>query len=284
MDSERIVVIGSGLMGSGIALNCLMAGYSVTLLDLESEALEKAAHLIKQLLERKLSKQRITEEEYTHMLDRLECSVNYDAVRDATYVIEAVFEDFACKRSIFEKIDVLASQETILLSNTSGINIDRLSENLVHAPQMMGLHFFYPAPVMKLVELIPGKHTHAETLQRVELLAQKLEKTAVYAPNNPGFIVNRLIVPYQNEGAFLVWEGSNPQDVDTAMKLGCNHPMGPCELMDFTGIDVVYATMQGLYEQFDDEKYKPCPLLKEMIDKGHLGRKSGQGFYTYDIH
>lgn len=259
---SKVAVIGSGLMGGGIAQACAVAGYEVVNLDIAQEPLDRAQALVAKLMNKKVAKGKMTQEECDEVLGLMRYSTDYADLAGARFVIEAVPERLDFKESTFAKMDEFADEDAVLLTNTSGIDIDAIAAATKRPESVLGMHFFYPAPVMKLVELIG--------------------KTSVTAPNQPGFIVNRIIVPYQNEGAFLVSEGCTPEDVDNGMKLGCNHPMGPCELMDFTGIDVVYATMKGLYESFGDEKYRPCPLLKEMIDAGHLGRKTGRGFYTYE--
>lgn len=277
-----VAVMGSGLMGAGIAQAAASAGHYVHIIDIADEQLDKARALIGKLIGGKVAKGKMTQDEADTLLERLSYTTNYEVLRDAEIVVEAVPEKMAVKQETFSRVSSFVGPTCLLLTNTSGINIDAIAEAVSHKDRLLGAHFFYPAPVMKLVELIRGTQTSDEAFNQAQVFAQSLGKTTVVAPNQPGFIVNRLIVPYQNEGAYLVSEGCTPQDVDTAMKLGCNHPMGPCELMDFTGIDVVYATMKGLYEAFGDEKYRPCPLLKEMIEAGTLGRKTGKGFYTYE--
>lgn len=282
MELGKVAVIGSGLMGGGIAHACAQAGFSTVTIDVAESSLVRAAELVRRLVDGRVAKGKMTQEEADVLLGRLSYSTDHAEIAGASVVIEAVPERIDLKRETFKRMDELADDDAILLTNTSGIDIDVMAAATGRPERVMGMHFFYPAPVMRLVELIRGSATSEETFAAASAFASAIGKTAVVAPNQPGFIVNRIIVPYQNEGAFLVQEGCTPKDVDTAMKLGCNHPMGPCELMDFTGIDVVLATMEGLHEQFDDEKYRPCPLLKEMVDAGRLGRKTGQGFYTYE--
>lgn len=281
MDIKKVAVIGSGLMGGGIAQLCAQSGFETTNIDIAEEPLQKAEKLVGSLLAKKVAKGKMEEDERAAIMNRLSYTTSYEALADADVVIEAVPERLDFKQGTFKEMDAHAKQGAVLLTNTSGIDINRIAEVTSRPEAVMGMHFFYPAPVMKLAELIRGKKTSDATYEGAKEFASAIGKTTVDAPNQPGFIVNRIIVPYQNEGAFLVSEGCTPEDVDTAMKLGCNHPMGPCELMDFTGIDVVYATMKGLYDSFGDEKYRPCPLLKEMIDAGTLGRKTGKGFYDY---
>lgn len=281
MEVRKVAVIGSGLMGGGIAQLCAQSGFETVNIDIAEAPLAKAQALVNKLLSKKVAKGSMTEDEKSGVLNRLTYDLDYESLKDADVVIEAVPERLDFKRSTFENIDAHAKAGAVLLTNTSGININDIASVTRRPESVLGMHFFYPAPVMRLVELIRGEKTCDEAYAAAKEFAATIGKTAVVAPNQPGFIVNRIIVPYQNEGAFLVYEGCTPSDVDTAMKLGCNHPMGPCELMDFTGIDVVYATMKGLYDSFHDEKYRPCPLLKEMIDAGTLGRKTGKGFYDY---
>lgn len=278
----KVAVIGSGLMGGGIAQVCAQAGFEVVNIDIAAEPLDRARTLVAKLMNKKVAKGKMTQEACDGILARMSYSTDYADLVGARYVIEAVPERLDFKESTFAKMDEFADKDAVLLTNTSGIDIDAIAAATKRPKSVLGMHFFYPAPVMKLVELIRGTATSNEAFAAAEELSDAIDKTSVTAPNQPGFIVNRIIVPYQNEGAFLVSEGCTPEDVDNGMKLGCNHPMGPCELMDFTGIDVVYATMKGLYESFGDEKYRPCPLLKEMIEAGNLGRKTGRGFYTYE--
>ncbi|EHF03041.1 hypothetical protein HMPREF1008_00082 [Olsenella sp. oral taxon 809 str. F0356] len=281
MTAKKVAVIGSGLMGGGIAQLCAQSGFETINIDIAEAPLAKAQALVGKLLSKKVAKGRMTEDEKSIVMGRLTYTTDYGSLADADVVIEAVPERLDFKQSTFKNIDAHAKDEAVLLTNTSGININDIASATKRPESVLGMHFFYPAPVMKLAELIRGEKTSDEAYVVAKEFATAIGKTTVDAPNQPGFIVNRIIVPYQNEGAFLVSEGCTPSDVDTAMKLGCNHPMGPCELMDFTGIDVVYATMKGLYDNFHDEKYRPCPLLKEMIDAGTLGRKTGKGFYDY---
>ena len=277
----KVAVIGSGLMGGGIAQVCAQAGFEGVNIDIAIEPLDRARALVAKLMNKKVAKGKMTQGACDEIIARMSYSTDYADLVGARYVIEAVPECLDFKESTFAKMDEFADEDAVLLTNTSGIDIDAIAAATKRPESVLGMHFFYPAPVMKLVELIRGTATSNEAFAAAKELSDAIGKTSVTAPNQPGFIVNRIIVPYQNEGAFLVSEGCTPEDVDNGMKLGCNHPMGPCELMDFTGIDVVYATMKGLYESFGDEKYRPCPLLKEMIEAGNLGRKTGRGFYTY---
>ena len=278
----KIAVIGAGLMGSGIAQTCAQAGYEVKNIDVFEPAIEKAKENIEKIFVKKIAKGKITEAEKAEVLERLTYSSHMEDVKGADLIIEAVPEKIDLKKSVFEQLDKLADPETLIVSNTSGLSISEIAAATNRPDKVMGVHFFYPAPVMKLVELIRGIATADETYHKVKEFATAIKKTVVDAPEYPGFIVNRVLVPMQNEAAFMVMEGCKPEDVDNAMKLGCNFPMGPLELTDFVGVEVMLATMTGLYNGFHDSKYRPCPLLETMVKAGHLGRKSGQGFYKYE--
>lgn len=278
----KTAVVGAGLMGSGIALTCALAGYEVKNIDVCEPAIKRAADMAERLLAKKAAKGKMTEEEKREILGRLTYSSRMEEVKDADIIVEAVPEQIELKKSVFQQIDQLAAPETIIVSNTSGLSISEIAAATKRPNQVMGIHFFYPAPVMKLAELIRGLATNDDTYHKVRTFAVSLNKTVVDAPEYPGFIVNRILVPMQNEAAFMVMEGCRPEAVDTAMKLGCNFPMGPLELTDFVGVDVMLATMTGLYQGFHDSKYRPCPLLETMVKAGRLGRKSGWGFYKYN--
>ncbi len=278
----NIVVIGSGLMGNGISLACAQAGYQVTNIDTFPSAIEKAKATTANLYDKKVAKGKMTREDADNVISRISYADSYDFAKDADLVIEAVPEKIEIKKAVFSELSKVCKKEAILVSNTSGLSISEIASVTDRPNKVMGVHFFYPAPVMKLVELIRGLATDDETYATVKEFAQNIHKETVDAPELPGFIVNRILVPMQNEAAFMVMEGADPKDVDTAMKLGANMPMGPLELTDFVGIDTMLATMTGLYNGFHDSKYRPCPLLETMVKAGHLGRKSGQGFYKYD--
>ena len=282
MNKKKIAVVGAGLMGSGIAQACAQGGYQVVNIDTFESAIEKAKANIEKLFAKKVAKGSMTEEKKAEILGKLTYSGSFEDVKGAFLIIEAVPEKIEIKKDTFKKIDELADPETVIVSNTSGLSISEIASVTNRPDKVMGAHFFYPAPVMKLLELVRGLVTSDETYAVVKEFADVIGKTTVDAPEFPGFMVNRILVPMQNEAAFMVMEGSKPEDVDNAMKLGCNHPMGPIELTDFVGIDTMLATMTGLYNGFHDSKYRPCPLLETMVKAGHLGRKTGQGFYKYD--
>lgn len=282
MGKFKVAVIGAGLMGGGIAQTCAQAGYEVVNIDLFEPALEKAKVNVEKLFNRKIAKGTMSEEQKNEIMACLSYSNNFESLKGAEIVIEAVPEKIEIKKEIFSKIDAIADPDTIIVSNTSGLSISEMAAATKRPDRVMGVHFFYPAPVMKLVELINGIATSEATYEKVKTFAIDIKKEPVDCPELPGFIVNRILVPMMNEGAFLVMEGCKPEDVDKAMKLGSNQPMGPLELCDFVGIDVMLATMTGLYNGFHDSKYRPCPILENMVKAGHLGRKSGEGFYKYN--
>ncbi len=271
----KVAVIGAGLMGSGIAQACAQAGLEVVNIDTFPSAIEKAKANLEALFTKKVAKGSMTAEKKAEILGRLTYSGSFDDVKEAAIVIEAVPEKIEIKKDTFKKVDEAAKPDTLIVSNTSGLSISEIASVTNRPDKVMGVHFFYPAPVMKLVELVRGLATSDDTYRKVKEFAGQIGKTTVDAPEYPGFMVNRILVPMQNEAAFMVMEGSSPEDVDNAMKLGCNHPMGPIELTDFVGIDTMLATMTGLYNGFHDSKYRPCPLLETMVKAGRLGRKTG---------
>lgn len=278
----KIAVIGAGLMGSGIAQVCLQAEHEVTLIDVSATALNAAKANLEKRFAAKIRKGSLSEQQKHELFTRLAYSDQMNDAAVAEIIIEAVPEKVEVKKQVFAQLNQVRNQSAVILSNTSGLGISELAAETECAHKVMGFHFFYPAPVMKLIELVRGIATDDATYKKARDFAASIGKRVVDAPEYPGFIVNRVLVPMQNEAAFLVMEGCRPEDVDAAMKLGANHPMGPLELTDFVGVDVMLATMTGLYQGFRDSKYRPCPLLERMVKAGHLGRKTGRGFYKYN--
>ncbi|ALS22590.1 MULTISPECIES: 3-hydroxyacyl-CoA dehydrogenase family protein [Paenibacillus] len=282
MKIGNVGVVGAGLMGSGIAQVVAEAGYDVVWVDISGEQLHKGLANIKRMLDRKAEKGKMTPEKAEAALNRLKTETDMRALADADLVIEAVPEHLELKKKIFKQLEEVTRQEAILASNTSGLSVSALGAATRRPEQVIGAHFFYPAPVMGLLEVTPGLLTSGQVLKTVMAFAKSIGKTPVECKDYPGFIVNRVLVPMMNEAIFLVMEGVKPDDIDTAMKLGANYPMGPITLADFVGLDTLLATMQGLYEGFNDSKYRPSPLLVKMVEAGTLGRKTGRGFYSYN--
>ncbi|WP_028330330.1 3-hydroxyacyl-CoA dehydrogenase family protein [Brachyspira alvinipulli] len=276
-----ITVIGSGLMGSGIAQVCAYSGFNTILIDIKKELVENAYKKIESQLIRMVEKNKCSNEEKDKTLSRIKISVNYEDAKDSDLVIEAVNENIEIKKSVFKELDKICDKKTILASNTSTLSITSLASVTNRPDKVIGMHFFIPAPVMKLVEIIPGINTSSETFNFVKDVSDKLNKISVTAKDFPGFIVNRIFVPMWNEAMFLVMEGVEPKDIDNAMKYGANLPMGPLELADFAGLDTVLSVMNTLYDGFKDSKFRPCPLLVKKVEAGDLGRKTGKGFYDY---
>lgn len=280
---EQISVIGGGTMGNGIAHVFAASGFNVKLVETSSELAEKALATIGKNLSRMVKKEKIEETEKNAALNRIETVTDLaDGVKYADLVIEAIPENFELKKKVFNIIDENAPDHAILASNTSSISITKLAECTTRPEQFIGMHFFNPVPVMKLVEVINGLKTKDEVTQQVLGLSDKLNKVAVPANDSPGFVSNRVLMPMINEAIFCVYEGvARPEDIDNIMKLGMAHPMGPLRLADFIGLDVCLDILDVLYEGFKDPKYRPCPLLVQMVDAGKLGNKTGEGFFSY---
>ncbi|MDZ7342946.1 MAG: 3-hydroxybutyryl-CoA dehydrogenase [candidate division KSB1 bacterium] len=279
---ERIGVIGAGTMGNGIAHVFAQFGYAVTLVDVKQEFLDRALATIKANLERQAKKGIIAVNEMATILGRIATDTKLQAVANSELVVEAATEEAALKKKIFVELDALCPAGTILASNTSSISITEIAATTKRPEKVIGMHFFNPVPVMALVEVIRGLATDDETFNAVMKLSKALGKTPVAVNDYPGFVSNRVLMPMINEAIYCVMEGvAEKEAIDNVMKLGMNHPMGPLALADFIGLDVCLHIMEVLHQQLGDDKYRPCPLLRKMVAAGHLGKKSGQGFYSY---
>ncbi|WP_373894003.1 3-hydroxybutyryl-CoA dehydrogenase [Virgibacillus sp. CBA3643] len=283
MTIQNVMVIGAGQMGAGIAQVFAQAGFDVLLNDMNEEALDKGMKNIEKLLARSVEKERITEEEKSTALNRLHASSTLEDASSSDFVIEAVVENMDVKRQVFGELDAVAPKHAILASNTSSLPITEIAAATNRPNQVIGMHFMNPVPVMKLVEIIRGLQTSDETYQAIEKMTNQLSKTPVEVKDFPGFVSNRVLMPMINEAIFTVYEGvASPEDIDTVMKLGTNHPMGPLTLADFIGLDTCLYIMEVLHDGFGDSKYRPCPLLRKYVHAGWLGKKSGRGFYQYE--
>lgn len=282
MSIQKVGVIGAGTMGNGIALACAVAGVPVTMISVSEESVQRGFRTLAGNLDRLVKKDKLSTADRDAALARVQCSIDYGSLAAVDLAIEAVPENLELKLSILRRLDSVLPARTVIASNTSSISITQLAAVMSNPGRFIGMHFFNPVPMMALVELIRGLQTADATHAEALALVQKIGKTPVTVRNSPGFAVNRILIPMINEAIFVLNEGlATPEDIDVGMKLGCNHPIGPLALADLIGLDTLLAIMQVLHQDFNDPKYRPSPLLKEMVAAGRLGRKSGQGFFSY---
>lgn len=283
MQIDRVGVIGAGTMGNGIAQACATTGIDVTMVDVAQAAIDRGLGAIRGSLERLEKKEKITAEARATAVSRIEGTTDYGTLARCGIIVEAATENLDLKLRILKQIDAIAGPDAVLASNTSSISITQLAAVITHPERFVGMHFFNPVPLMALVEVIRGLQTSDETVSTVQAFAKRLGKTPIVVRNSPGFVVNRILCPMINEAIFALQEGlASAEDIDNGMRLGCNHPIGPLALADMIGLDVMLAVMNVFYADFNDPKYRPAPLLKEMVAAGYLGRKSRRGFYRYD--
>ncbi|HRO82804.1 3-hydroxybutyryl-CoA dehydrogenase [Alicycliphilus denitrificans] len=282
MTITTVGIIGAGTMGNGIAQACAVSGINVVMVDISDAAVQKGVATVAGSLDRLIKKEKITAADKDAALSRIKGSTSYDDLKAAQIVIEAATENYELKLKILKQVDALVAPEVILASNTSSISITKLAAATSRPDRFIGMHFFNPVPMMALVEIIRGLQTSDATHGAVKQLAERLGKSPITVKNAPGFVVNRILVPMINEAFFVLAEGlATPEDIDAGMKLGCNQPIGPLALADMVGLDVCLAVMDVYLAEFGDSKYRACPLLREMVAAGRLGRKTGRGVYQY---
>jgi 3-hydroxybutyryl-CoA dehydrogenase len=282
MQVGTIGIIGAGVMGNGIAQIAAAKGIDVILLDVNEEAVKKGIDAVEGRLGRVVAKGQMSPAEKEAAVRRIRPTTAYESLKPADVIIEAATEDYGLKTGIFKQVDALVSTDSIVASNTSSVSITKLAASMSRPERFVGLHFFNPVPVMSLVEIVRGLETSDATHDAAAALAEQLGKSPITVKSAPGFVVNRILLPMINEAFFVLAEGyASAEDIDRGMKLGCNHPIGPLALADMIGLDVLLSVMQILHDEFADSKYRPCPLLKELVAAGHLGRKSGCGVFNY---
>ena len=282
MSIEQIAVIGAGTMGNGIAQVCAVAGYQVLLVDVSDTALERGVATLSKNLERQVSKGTLDADKAAAAKTRIRTSTDYAQLSSAQLVIEAATESLQLKQRILQQVAANVATDCLIATNTSSLSVTQLAASIEHPERFIGVHFFNPVPMMALVEIIRGLQTSDSTYAQALVVTEKVGKTPITAGNRPGFVVNRILVPMINEAIFVRQEGlASAEDIDTGMRLGCNQPIGPLALADLIGLDTLLAIMEAFHEGFSDSKYRPAPLLKEMVAAGWLGRKTGRGFFTY---
>ncbi len=282
-DIKTVGIVGAGTMGAGIAQIAAQSGFNVILRDISDEALERGINIIKKSLGRLVKKGKLTQENAEEIVGRIKTTKELKDLANVDYVIEAVFEKIEIKKELFGELDKLTRPEVILATNTSSLSITEIAASTSRPDKVVGMHFFNPVPVLPLVEIVQGLTTSDETVNTAYELAKKFGKTPIKTKDQPGFIVNRILVPYMNEAAWALMEGvASAEEIDEAMKLGANMPIGPLALIDLVGVDITLDVLEVLYREFGDPKFRPAPILRQMVRAGHLGRKTGKGFFTYE--